>query len=183
MQYGYDSIYETLGNNIRKRREELGLSQSQLADMIGLQDHHQTISRWENGKRFYLDKLDNLCNALRCDYGHLFGLYNESDKRTADIKSVTGLSVQAIEKLTELQSSHDTDALSIIDMFIRECTKGSVGNPSLVDLIKEYKDASKNLQELEDLPDDHTAKVGKYTVKVEHVEKSMKNPSYKVGLL
>ena len=58
------SLYETLGERIRKFRERDGLSQEQLAKKIG--EAANTISRWETATyKPSLDDLDRLSRAFK----------------------------------------------------------------------------------------------------------------------
>ena len=51
--------YKTIPNALRDRRTAIGLSQHQVARVLGLRDH-TLISRWEQG-----EALPSLVNALR----------------------------------------------------------------------------------------------------------------------
>ena len=54
----------TLGNRIRLRRKELGLSQSKLAESLDISNNH--MSAIENGReKPSLDKFINLCDLLK----------------------------------------------------------------------------------------------------------------------
>lgn len=61
-----ESLTRQLGKHIRSRRRQLGLTQEQLAEMIGV--GHQALSRIEQGKMApKMDRLPSLakaCNAL-----------------------------------------------------------------------------------------------------------------------
>lgn len=50
--------------NIRNARKSAGMTQSQLAAIIGV--HQKDISRWENGERTpNIESLADLCKALK----------------------------------------------------------------------------------------------------------------------
>lgn len=62
--------YRDLGARIRKRREELKISQEELADLVGLSTQH--ISNVENAKtRIGLEKLVSIANVLECSVDEL----------------------------------------------------------------------------------------------------------------
>lgn len=66
-----------LGKNIRARRKQLGLTQEQLAEQIGV--GHQALSRIEHGKMApKMDRLPSLAKSLRCSVSDLF---REDDER------------------------------------------------------------------------------------------------------
>lgn len=54
--------YRDIGENIRKYRNRLGLTQEELADRIGVT--WEMVSRYERGESSPLNKLDRLANAL-----------------------------------------------------------------------------------------------------------------------
>lgn len=60
----YTEVYSRIGENLRKRRRELGLTQKDVADKIPKMDRSK-ISDMENGKEdFVFSKLLDICNAL-----------------------------------------------------------------------------------------------------------------------
>lgn len=67
MKKKYSNYYKTIGDNLKKRRLQLGLSQQKLADKIPKMDRSK-ISDMENGKEdFYFSTLLNICEALEID--------------------------------------------------------------------------------------------------------------------
>lgn len=55
---------------IKKMRQKRGLSQGQLADLIGVAQQH--VSRWENGKhRPSIDTVQKLAEILNCNISDL----------------------------------------------------------------------------------------------------------------
>lgn len=83
---------ESIGKNIARYREKLGLTQHELADRVGVKD--TTVSYWETGRRnmSWLLKSNKLCKALQCPldqlvrdedseptYEELLALYNKSE--------------------------------------------------------------------------------------------------------
>jgi transcriptional regulator with XRE-family HTH domain len=67
----------TLGDRVRRRREELGMSQQDLAEKTGILQ--TLISRLERGVNTnpHTDVLLRLARALRCSVDWLIGLYEE----------------------------------------------------------------------------------------------------------
>ena len=63
-----------IGNRIRKYREELGISQKQLAEKIGVSNGR--VSNWEQGlNRPDADMLAELCKALKVSPSSLLGVH------------------------------------------------------------------------------------------------------------
>lgn len=66
-----ESLTRQLGRHIRSRRRQLGLTQEQLAEMIGV--GHQALSRIEQGKMApKMDRLPCLAQSLQCSVADLF---------------------------------------------------------------------------------------------------------------
>jgi transcriptional regulator with XRE-family HTH domain len=61
--------YRTIGENIRKYRNRLNLTQDQLADKIGVT--WEMISRYERGQSSPMNKLDKISDALGISLGDL----------------------------------------------------------------------------------------------------------------
>ncbi|MDD3474512.1 MAG: helix-turn-helix transcriptional regulator [Candidatus Dojkabacteria bacterium] len=61
--------YRDIGENIRKYRNRLNLTQDELADKIGVT--WEMISRYERGQSSPMNQLDKLSNALRVSLGDL----------------------------------------------------------------------------------------------------------------
>lgn len=93
-----------LGANIRSRRKELGLTQEQLAEKIGV--GHQALSRIENGSMApKMDRLPALAYALQCTVSDLFRdeAYSDYAIRLTDLLS--GLSDKKQEYIYQHLSS------------------------------------------------------------------------------
>lgn len=66
-----------LGNNIKKRRKELHLTQLELARAIG-NDDRTSIAKIENGRRISYKLLVKIANALQTDPFRLMGMEDYS---------------------------------------------------------------------------------------------------------
>lgn len=65
--------YEIIGKNIRKYREQIGLTQKQLAEQIGISSAR--LSNWESGiNRPDVDMLAKLCGLLSISANTLLAL-------------------------------------------------------------------------------------------------------------
>lgn len=54
----------SINENIKKARKEAGITQKELAEVIGV--HQKDISRWENGERTpSIEAFANICKALK----------------------------------------------------------------------------------------------------------------------
>lgn len=84
-----------IGENIRRRREQLGLSQEALAEKLNTS--RQTIYNWENEYTSPdASSIKSLCDALNCDVNYLFDefpndtikvSYNDSKGESSEIFS------------------------------------------------------------------------------------------------
>ena len=61
-----------IGARIKARREELKLSQEELANLTGYK-HKSSISKLELSRNLPLRKVEQLAEALQCDPGYLMG--------------------------------------------------------------------------------------------------------------
>lgn len=98
------STLEVMGKRIQQRRKEFRITQIDLAKALGLsEDSRSSISRWEKGTEFPSTTLiPKLCDILHCDVGYLFGEYELPTRELTDISRETGLSMEAIEELRDL---------------------------------------------------------------------------------
>lgn len=95
-----------IGKKIRQNREELGLTQGQLGEMLSKNIKEQksvhAISEYESGKTLPpLQTLFNLCNVFNCDLGYLLGEEEYSDKTKLNTTLVEelGLPYDVIHKI------------------------------------------------------------------------------------
>ena len=98
-----------LGKNIKALRQQKGLSQEKLAEMIDMSTHH--ISSIERGAHLLrVDKLISLMNTLECSPNQIFkGDVKAADHAEADLLSA---------RLAELPSSEQERILAILDVII-----------------------------------------------------------------
>lgn len=88
-----------IGQNIRQIREDTGLTQEKLADILGIGDKH--VSAIERGAvGLSLPTLIRICEALSVSADRvLFGVRDNMDKRSADIHLLT----ERLERLPDRQ--------------------------------------------------------------------------------
>jgi transcriptional regulator with XRE-family HTH domain len=111
------------GKNIRKARKDKGLTQRELADLIGAK--HNSISDWENDKnRPDPDSIELLLGALGVDANTLLGYDNKQNiAKDADELATNVLSNKKIQKmLTSLSTMSDSD-LDLVISFIERLNK------------------------------------------------------------
>ena len=88
-----------IGQNIRQIREDAGLTQEKLADMLNIGDKH--VSAIERGAvGLSLPTLMRICEALSVSADRvLFGTRDDMDRRSADIQILT----ERMERLPDRQ--------------------------------------------------------------------------------
>lgn len=91
-----------IGARIRKYREDRGLNQKQLADLIGVSNSR--ISNWEKGvNRPDADILAGLCRALNVSPSDLLDVHLSADELSDKERMV----IQAYRKKAELHKAVD----------------------------------------------------------------------------
>lgn len=89
-----------IGNRIRKYREELGISQKQLAKQIGVSNGR--VSNWEQGlNRPDADMLAELCVALNVSPSSLLGVKLSND----ELNDTEWKIIQAYREKRDLQKA------------------------------------------------------------------------------
>ena len=79
--------YEIIGKNIRKYREQLGLTQKQLAEHLGISSAR--LSNWESGiNRPDVDMLAKLCGILNISANTLLALDFDYEKLSDEALAV-----------------------------------------------------------------------------------------------
>lgn len=85
----------TVGERIRYRREELGLSQEELGNLVGYKGSAKTrISRYETaGNEISMKQLNRIAPALKVSVAYLMGWYDdEEDNNPIDTSTYSDLS-------------------------------------------------------------------------------------------
>lgn len=89
-----------IGNRIRKYREELGISQKQLAEQIGVSNGR--VSNWEQGiNRPDADMLAKLCCSLKVSPSSLLGVKLYQD----ELNDTEWKIIQAYREKKDLQKA------------------------------------------------------------------------------
>lgn len=102
-----------MGENIRRHRRALGLTQEQLGEKLGVS--YQAISRWENGTAYPdIEFLPTLASFFEVSVDELLGYGEDERKKRADklleqLKSEPQDPVQVIEILREMRRDHLLD--------------------------------------------------------------------------
>ena len=104
-----EQLKGTLAERIRDLRREQKLSQSELADAIGI--NRATISRIENGDPVMSDIAVKLAEYFGVSVDYLFGLTDEKSPVNFDLKSL-GISAASAQKL--YSGEIDSDVLNMI---------------------------------------------------------------------
>ena len=96
-----DNVKKKIGNNLKKIRLEKGLKQSELAELVGVED--KTISRIEVGGNYpSIDLLVRLSEALGCE---LVDFVNFSDKIIDSINELSKDDLKVLEKFISILKS------------------------------------------------------------------------------
>ncbi len=99
-----------IGQNIRQIREDTGLTQERLADILGIGDKH--VSAIERGAvGLSLPTLMRICEALSVSADRvLFGARDDDDQRSAAIRMLT----ERLERLPDRQFSAVKDVMDTV---------------------------------------------------------------------
>ncbi len=102
MRYKYNEV----GENIRKRREHLSMTQEELSEAAHI--NRNTLSKLENGEIEYseikLGQFMRLLNALNVDMSYILGAENEhiENKEITDITGLSNKSIEVLRKINEI---------------------------------------------------------------------------------
>lgn len=78
--------HKVIGKKIKEKREELGLIQSQVAEMTGIKKN--TISNYENNvSEPSIENIVKLMGALKCDANYLFGFSDDKENSISEMVS------------------------------------------------------------------------------------------------
>jgi len=99
---------ETIGQRIKKRREEAGASQQYVADKVGVS--RVAVTKWESGhtSNLKLDNLMKLCKLLDISVEYLIYGETEKDKNKA-LKFLSKRDLEINEINIDLQSPEIND--------------------------------------------------------------------------
>lgn len=125
-----------IGKRIEAERKAQRKSRDTLAEEIGTT--RQTLAKWEKGNGTSSPSLWDvvrLCDMFSCDFGYIVGEYDCKKRESTDIKKITGLSEEAAEKITSLNS------LEL--RFIDELLKNSDFLTSISQSYCQYRDVNK----------------------------------------
>ena len=96
-----DNIKKKIGNNLKRLRLEKGFKQSELAEIVGVED--KTISRIEVGGNYpSMDLLVRLAEALNCE---LVDFVNFSDKVVESLNENIVLATRNLPNVILLEAS------------------------------------------------------------------------------
>lgn len=98
-------IWKTIGENLRKKREEHKYRASDIADILGCNTKTITNNETANGSIAY-DTLLKYCAIYGCDIDYLKGKYKESNYEIHKICEKTGLDEKAVSTLVDNKSEY-----------------------------------------------------------------------------
>lgn len=97
----------TFGDRLRKARKDKGLTQKQLADLIGAK--HNSISDWENNKnRPDPDTIEYICGALEIPVSRLFS-ESVQNKNSPELTEVSPGDHADLHPLLKIYNELNTD--------------------------------------------------------------------------
>lgn len=112
---------KAIGRRIREERITAGFrSQGDFAERMGYAyESRQTIANWEKGKSLpCFEDFFKMCDIFDCEYGYLMCEYDCKKRDTADIQKITGLTEDAIEKLSVINKTEIREILITLSMII-----------------------------------------------------------------
>lgn len=93
-----DTVKKKIGNNVRRLRQAKGLKQSELAELVGVED--KTISRIEVGGNYpSLDLLVRMSTALECD---LTEFVNINDRIVDSLNEISMSDIEIVKKFVSV---------------------------------------------------------------------------------
>lgn len=114
---------ETLGERIRYYRQQKGLTQRQLGDLVGAS--HNSVSDWENNKnKPYPGMIEKICGALEVDANTLLGWNNpEQMQKDADALANEILNNEKIKRIIPLIAKMSDSDLELVAELIAKLSK------------------------------------------------------------
>ncbi len=120
-----------IGIRLKEKREELGLIQSQVAEMTGIKKN--TISNYENSiSEPSINNIIKLMLALECDANFLFGIEDNTDSKTYSINSKEiSKSKSAADLMNNIESN--AKAMNIKGLQrLSDYSDDLIGNPAYI---------------------------------------------------
>ncbi len=100
------SLAVIFGNNIQRKRKQLGLTQDELAELLGI--GQQSLSRMERGTMApKFDRLEDIASALHCPVSELFIGEENSDRDVELIVADILYGLRPVEKDSVLRFVSD----------------------------------------------------------------------------
>jgi len=110
------TISETIGDRIRNRRELLGLSQEDLARMIGYTSR-SSINKIETGaQQLRQSKIKAIADALDTTVNYILGIDNKSDKQ---IDYLDKYMEQIKDIISEMDDTQKENALKLCQIYLQ----------------------------------------------------------------
>ncbi len=109
-----------IGERIKAARKEVGYSQGELAEKLGLSlDSRQVVGKWEKGEKLpHFELLLKMCEVFGCELGYLLCEYDCKTRVAADVTKVTGLSEDAANRLISINQSPISGAIETLSKLI-----------------------------------------------------------------
>jgi transcriptional regulator with XRE-family HTH domain len=135
------TVDKTIGERIRDRRELLGLSQEELAKMIGYTSR-SSINKIETGvQQLRQSKIKAIADALDTNVNYILGIDSNSDK----YKSYLDSYMERIKKIiSEMDDAQIENALRLsqtyLQMYADQLNKINIDNYEIAENIVEKKE-------------------------------------------
>lgn len=102
--------YKEVGKRIKSRRKQLGLTQKQLGELVGLSEG--SVSRYESGsiKDAPTQKLNDFAKALSIEVAWIIGFKAETDKFQ--------MAHDLVDRIQELDDKTGVKLINIVNNFI-----------------------------------------------------------------
>jgi transcriptional regulator with XRE-family HTH domain len=135
------TISETIGDRIRNRRELLGLSQEDLARMIGYTSR-SSINKIETGaQQLRQSKIKAVADALDTTVNYILGIDTKADSQKDYLDNYMD---QIKDIISEMDDAQKENALRLsrtyLQMYAEQLTKLNLENLEIVDKTKEEKE-------------------------------------------
>lgn len=117
----------TLGERLRKAREDAGLSQTELAEKIGIKSSSGVISNWERDlNKPDADKIVRLCEVLKISASYLLDYYGKSDfqctlseqEHIKKLRSLDGYGKKAVNSVLDVEYDRCKHDLEVADEIV-----------------------------------------------------------------